>query len=324
MYKRQVNEILDFSKIDAGKLRIEAAEMCIEDVLDGALELVADRARAKGLALRLQKDASLPSHCISDPLRLRQILLNLLTNAVKFTERGEVTLQAKRQGDQLVFSVTDTGIGMSAEQLEHVFNPFQQADGSTTRRFGGTGLGLAICKRLLELMHGRIGVESRPGVGSRFEVRLPHVAPTSAPRSLDAGAATLPDRPLEGISILLAEDNEINQMVLEGNLTHDGARLVIVSDGASAVQRVATDGPGAFDIALMDIQMPVMDGYEAARRIRQFAPQLPIIGQTAHAFDEDRERCLAAGMVGYIAKPIDPQELVRLVLQVLDRRRRAL
>ncbi len=320
-----VNEILDFSKIDAGKLHIEATEMDVGDVLDGALQLVADRARTKGLDLRLHKAADLPARCISDPLRVGQILLNLLTNAVKFTESGSVVLAASREAGRLVFRVTDTGVGMSAEQLGYVFNPFQQADGSTTRRFGGTGLGLAICKRLLELMQGEIRVDSTPGVGSRFEVRLPCVepAPRLAPPVQATWPTAWPDKPLAGISILLAEDNEINQMVLEGNLTHDGARLVIVGDGAAAVERVATDGPQAYDIALMDIQMPVMDGYEAARRILRLAPDLAIIGQTAHAFDEDREKCLAAGMVGHIAKPIDPQALVRLVLEVLARRRRA-
>jgi PAS domain S-box-containing protein len=314
-----VNEILDFSKIDAGKLQVDAGEMVLGDVLGHALELVADRARAKGLDLRLEKAPGLPPACIGDALRLGQVLLNLLTNAVKFTEAGGVTLSASRQGGQLVFGVSDTGIGMTAEQLGYVFNPFQQADGSTTRKFGGTGLGLAICKRLIELMKGEIRVESTPGVGSRFEVRLPYVQPVPHPETVEAAPAALPRKPLAGISILLAEDDEINRMMLQVNLEDDGARLVMVGDGRAAVERVVGDGPAAYDIVLMDIQMPEMDGYEATRRILEVAPGLPVIGQTAHAFEEDRDKCLAAGMVAHIAKPIDPQALVKLVLRILAR-----
>jgi CheY-like chemotaxis protein len=319
-----VNEILDFSKIDAGKLQIEATEMSIGEVLEQSSALVADRARAKGLDLRLEKSGDLPERCIGDPLRIGQVVLNLLSNAVKFTEAGSISLTAARVDGQLLLRVTDTGIGMSEEQLAFVFNPFQQADGSITRKFGGTGLGLAICKRLVELMKGEIRVESKPGAGSCFEVRLPYVPPAAHEANSvpgDSGAEILPEKPLAGVSILLAEDDPINQMMLEANLVEDGARLVMVGDGKDAVERVISDGPGAFDIVLMDIQMPVMDGYEATRRILELAPGLPIIGQTAHAFDEERDKCLAAGMLAHIAKPIDPQALVRLVLKILALRR---
>jgi CheY-like chemotaxis protein len=315
-----VNEILDFSKIDAGKLQVEANEMSLGEALEHALELVADRARAKGLELRLEKAPDLPPTCIGDPLRLGQILLNLLSNAVQFTATGGVTLSAARQGRELLFRVTDTGIGMTADQLGYVFNPFQQADGSTTRKFGGTGLGLAICKRLVELMQGEIRVESTPGAGSMFEVRLPYVRTAPHPDTREATSVTLPDEPLAGLSILLVEDDPINQMMLEVNLEDDGARLVIVGDGATAVERIIADGPDAYDVVLMDIQMPVMDGYQATRRILELAPELPIIGQTAHAFDEDRDKCLASGMAGHIAKPIDPQALAALILEVVARR----
>lgn len=316
-----VNEILDFSKIDAGKLQIEETEMTVGDVLDGSLELVADRARAKGLVLCLEKASDLPLVCVGDPLHLGQVLLNLLTNAVKFTEAGSVTLSALLQGGQLVFRVTDTGIGMTPEQLGYVFNPFQQADGSTTRKFGGTGLGLAICKRLVDLMKGEIRVKSTPGAGSQFEVSLPYVRPAPSPASKAAVPMT-PDKPLAGISILLAEDDEINQMMLEVNLLDDGAQLVMVGDGSAAVERVIADGPEAYDVVLMDLQMPVMDGYEATRRILELVPGLPIIGQTAHAFGEDRDKCLAAGMFGHIAKPIDPQALAKLILQAVGTKHR--
>jgi PAS domain S-box-containing protein len=319
-----VNEILDFSKIEAGKLHIEANEMSLVEALDQALALVADRARAKGLGLRLERAADFPPSCIGDSLRFGQVLLNLLSNAIKFTEAGGVVLTAARRDAELVFRVEDTGIGMSEEQLGYIFNPFQQADGSTTRRFGGTGLGLAICKRILELMQGEIRVESRPGVGSRFEFRLPYVEPianasnvVAAPPLAPAVTATMPARPLAGLSILVAEDDPVNQMILDVNLSEDGARVAIVGDGGTAVERIVHDGPGAYDIVLMDIQMPGMDGYEAARRILALAPALPIVGQTAHAFGEDRDKCFAAGMVGHIAKPIDPAVLVQLVLRVV-------
>jgi CheY-like chemotaxis protein len=173
-------------------------------------------------------------------------------------------------------------------------------------------------------MQGEIRVESTVGAGSLFEVRLPYIEPAPHPAGTGhARPVTLPDKPLAGISILLAEDDPINQLMLEVNLEDDGAHLVIVGDGATAVERVIADGPQAYDIVLMDLQMPVMDGYEATRRILELAPGLPIIGQTAHAFDEDREKCLAAGMAAHIAKPIDPQALVTLVLRVLAERRRA-
>ena len=316
-----VNDILDFSKIDAGKLEVERTDMSVHEVLDGALQLVADRARTKGLHLRQERAADLPASSQGDPVRLGQVLLNLLTNAVKFTEFGSVTLSASRLGDELVFRVADTGIGMSTEQLRFIFDPFQQADSSTTRRFGGTGLGLAICKRLLELMQGDIRVESVPGRGSSFEVRLPYLRPVVDAVVRDKPAAALPDKPLAGLNILLAEDDELNQAMLTQVLEDDGARPTVVGNGALAVQRVILDGPLAYDLVLMDTQMPVMDGYEAARRILMLAPDLPIIGQTAHAFKQDRDHCLAMGMAGYISKPIDQDVLVRLVLQVLSERR---
>jgi PAS domain S-box-containing protein len=233
-----VNEILDFSKIDAGKLQVEANEMSLGEVLEHALELVAERARAKGLDLRLEKAPDLPPTCIGDPLRLGQVLLNLLTNAVKFTEPAASPCRPHARAGQLVFRVTDTGIGMTADQLGYVFNPFQQADGSTTRKFGGTGLGLAICKRLVELMQGEIRVESTPGAGShvRGAPALCAAGTASRPQGSDFGDAARQE-PLAGICILLAEDDPINQMMLEVNLEDDGARLVMVGDGATAVER---------------------------------------------------------------------------------------
>ncbi|HZX32192.1 MAG TPA: ATP-binding protein, partial [Rhodocyclaceae bacterium] len=310
-----LNDILDFSRIEAGKLPIDRVAFKLSETIDHAVDLVAERAREKGIALRVAKDAGLPAYCESDPLRLGQILLNLLSNAIKFTEAGGVTLTVSREGDTLVLSVSDTGIGMSAEQLERIFSPFEQGDSSTTRRFGGTGLGLAITQRIVVLMGGTIQASSAPGQGSTFDIRLPLVeaaAPQGAPVQRLAFAG---GRKLEGLTILVAEDNEINQMVLEENLKEEGARVVLADNGREAVDQVAEGGGDAFDLVLMDIQMPDMDGYQATREIQAIAPDLPVIGQTAHAGNEERTRCLAAGMAAHIAKPIDPEELIALVLQ---------
>ncbi len=313
-----IDEILDFSKIEAGKLSIERTKVMLRPVIGQAIDLVRDRARAKGLELRLDVAADLPVACVGDPLRIGQVLLNLLANAVKFTEAGSVVLSARRQGDQLLFRVVDTGLGMSEEQVGQLFNPFQQADGSTTRRFGGTGLGLAICKQLLDLMAGGIRVESRPGAGSLFEVTLPYVATDELagdPESARVAVTNRGERPLAGIAILVAEDDAINRAVLEDNLVEDGADVTMVVNGREAVERIRRDGGEAYDIVLMDVQMPDMDGYAATRLILDLAPNLPIVGQTAHAFGEERDKCFAAGMVGHIAKPIDPEALARVVLQ---------
>ncbi len=311
-----INEILDFSKIEAGKLTIEQVETQLKEVIEHALELVREQANAKHLDLRVELAPDLPQLCLSDPLHLGQVLLNILSNAVKFTGSGSVTLSASRSENQLIFTIADAGIGMNEAQLKQLFNPFEQGDGSLTRKYGGTGLGLAISKRILDLMGGDIRVESQPGAGSTFTFRVPyveaeaHVQATGSP-TVNRGRAA---RPLAGLSILVAEDEPINRMVLEESLSEDGARVVMVVNGSEAVERVKHEATNAFDIVLMDIQMPEMDGYEATRRILQIVPGLPILGQTAHALMEERDKCLAAGMVGHIAKPIDPDALVDLIL----------
>jgi PAS domain S-box-containing protein len=310
-----INDILDFSKLDAGKLDIEQTEVALEMIVDNSLELVRERAAAKGLDLRVELAPDLPRICISDPLRMGQVLLNILSNAVKFTEAGSVTLSLSCRGRMLVFRVVDTGIGMDAAQLELLFNPFQQADASATRKFGGSGLGLAISKRILELMGGDIRVDSQPGIGTSVEFCLPCVTAQKAPsaaRTAEAGGS--PDgKPLAGLSILAVDDESINRLILEEMLTDCGARVVTVDSGSAAVEQVAGAGPGAFDVVLMDIQMPEMDGYEASRRILELAPRLPVIAQTAHAFREELARCLAVGMVGHVTKPVDVEALVRTI-----------
>lgn len=318
-----INDILDFSKIEAGKLHIEQTAVAIAEVVDGAVEIVRDRADAKQLKLQIEIGVDVPQRCISDPLRIGQVLLNVLSNAIKFTEQGGIRLAITLRREQLVFTVSDSGIGMNEAQLADLFNPFQQADASATRRFGGTGLGLAISKRILELMHGEINVQSQSGAGTTVEFSVPYVAsasPENGPLVASGVATKTVERPLAGLSFLVAEDEVINQSILEENLIEDGARVVMVSNGREAVERVLRDGRDAFDIVLMDIQMPEMDGYEATRRILELAPDLPIIAQTAHAFIEEREKCLAAGMIGHVAKPIEADALLDLVRQLLPER----
>jgi CheY-like chemotaxis protein len=307
-----VNDILDFSRIEAGKLPLERVAVDLRRLVSEAGNLVVERAHAKGVELLIEPDMDLPYACQGDPMRLSQILANLLSNAVKFTLKGRVTLRAGREGGSLVFRVADTGIGMSAEQIERLFSPFEQADGSTTRKFGGTGLGLSIARRLAELMGGTIRVQSALGEGSRFELRIPYL-PAEDMGGSAAGVLTAEAKRLAGVSILVAEDNELNRFVLQEMLVEEGAKVALVADGQQAVDRVLREGAGAWDIVLMDIQMPVLDGLEATRRILSLAPDLPIVGQTAHAMTEERDKCRAAGMVAHLAKPIDLDELVVVV-----------
>jgi len=312
-----INDILDFSKIEAGRLSLEQVPVVLPDLLREAIELHDEAAANRGLSLRLTLAAGLPEACLADALRLGQVLSNLLSNAIKFTPAGSVSLYAGMEGNELLLSISDTGIGMTPEQVSRLFTPFEQADGSTTRKFGGTGLGLAITQRLVHLMGGQISVHSRPGEGSKFEVRLP-LLEVSIP-TLASAQAYLPlptgQERLVGLSILVVEDDEINRVVLEEMLGGEGARVTLAENGRIAIERVIREGPDSFDAVLMDVQMPEMDGLEATRRIRHLAPQLPVIGQTAHALAQEKERCLASGMVDHVAKPVDLNDLVAVILR---------
>ena len=319
-----VNDVLDFSKIEVGKLLVEQRPISPRALAEEAVALLRARAAEKHIALDLAFDAALPERCVGDGLRTQQVLVNLLSNAIKFTETGGVDVWvrvdtgAEDQAAQMVYRVTDSGIGIEPEHLKHLFDAFQQADTSTTRRFGGTGLGLAISRRLAELMGGDVLVRTEPGVGSVFELRLPFVAaPEGMPEQAPDAAWGDTPRRLEGVRVLVAEDNEVNQIVLERALELEGAITTLVGDGRQAVNRVLADGRQAWDIVLMDIQMPEMDGYEATRRILELAPDLPVIGQTAHAMLDERRECLAAGMVDHIAKPIDFKLLVDMIVRQL-------
>jgi PAS domain S-box-containing protein len=321
-----INDILDFSKVEAGKLELESIDMDVRGGVDECARLLGLQAHAKGLELEVSCDPELPQSLRGDPNRLRQILLNLGGNAVKFTNQGSVRIsigvvEATAQDVLVRFEVRDSGIGIPRDRLESLFKPFTQVDASTTRRFGGTGLGLSIVRRLVELMHGTCGVDSEPGIGSRFwfTARFGQCAPVEA--AADAGArvavasegadsqCAVPHRRL-----LMAEDNIVNQRVAARMLEKMGYSVDVVPDGREAVAAWAR---GGYDAVLMDCQMPEMDGYAATREIRRRengAARIPIIALTAHAIKGADEECFTAGMDHYITKPID-RDLLRKCLE---------
>jgi PAS domain S-box-containing protein len=307
-----VNDILDFSKIEAGQLTIETIAFDLEPLVTACRDLVAEGAAKKGLTIDARLEGG-PVMLLGDPTRLRQVILNLLTNAVKFTDKGGVRVVAQYRQDSglLRVSVSDTGIGIAPEKLALVFERFSQADGSIARRYGGTGLGLTICKRLVELMGGRMDVRSEAGHGSTFSFELPL-------RRITAQDQPLPrpdNRPVQASSpmrVLLAEDNFLNQVVIAAMLEKLGHQVTVVGDGAAAVSAVG--GDLQFDVVLMDVQMPGMDGLTATRAIREAEAvrktrPLPIIGLTANSMSEDRDRCHAAGMDSHVAKPVEWKSL---------------
>ncbi|MBF0471306.1 MAG: PAS domain S-box protein, partial [Gammaproteobacteria bacterium] len=324
---RIINDILDFSKIEADKLEIEYLPFSLNQSLDHLRNLVTVEVERKGLVLAITLDPRLPDAVVGDPHRLGQILLNLTNNAIKFTEKGGVTLrvdfdQADESNLLVHFAVSDSGIGMSERQLSRLFQSFSQADASTTRKYGGTGLGLTISKRLTEMMGGEMWVESVDGEGSTFHFTLPfEIAAAGAVISGGGGA------PLETAMvsfsgnprILLVEDNEINSQVAQELLEMVRLEVTVVENGQLAVERVEEE---AFDLVLMDIQMPVLDGYGATQKIRErfSTTRLPVIAMTANAMGEDRERALEAGMNDHIPKPIDPATLYQVLQRWLPQR----
>jgi signal transduction histidine kinase/ActR/RegA family two-component response regulator len=306
-----LNDILDFSKIDAGKLDLEQTTFDLDEVLQSTVKPLAVRARQQGLAFRATLEPDVPKTVVGDPTRVRQILLNLTGNAVKFTERGSVVLRCTAEPldasrVRVHVTVSDTGIGIAPDKIGLIFEAFSQEDGSTTRRYGGTGLGLAICAKLAEQMGGRVWAESTPGTGSVFHF----TAIFGVPVSVVAEAATAPAGEAAAsmpLRVLVAEDNSVNQVLARRLLEKQGHTVFMASDGREAVDLFQRHSP---DVVLMDVQMPNMNGFDATAAIRLLpGGNLPIIAMTANAMQGDRELCLAAGMSGYLSKPVRPREL---------------
>jgi CheY-like chemotaxis protein/anti-sigma regulatory factor (Ser/Thr protein kinase) len=323
-----IDDILDLSKIEAGKLEVEHIQCSPCRILSEVASLMRVRADAKNLTLEVEYDGPIPRTIQSDPTRLRQILINLAGNAIKFTEAGKVRLAARvlvaaSDGPKMHFEVVDSGIGMSQEQVARLFKPFSQVDASTTRKYGGTGLGLTISKRLAGKLGGDITVKSAVGEGSTFTVTV-GTGPLQGVAWLDDPAeATIltdldkkPSAPEVKLDcrVLLAEDGLDNQRLIAFLLEKAGAQVVVADNGRIAydLALAARDQGMPFDIILMDMQMPVMDGYEATARLRQAGHTGPIIALTAHAMSTDRNACLQAGCDDYATKPIDRKKLIEL------------
>jgi signal transduction histidine kinase/ActR/RegA family two-component response regulator len=315
-----VDTILDFSRIETGKLALESIQFSLRETLNPTIRTLALRAHEKHLELNYRVSPEVPETLVGDPGVLRQIIMNLVGNAIKFTESGAVSVRVEGQSEEvgracLHFTVEDTGIGIPVESQTRIFDAFAQADSSTTRLYGGTGLGLTISRRLVEMMGGRIGLRSTPGKGAAFDftVWMGKAGQTNpravAPLSPPGIHLPLPER-RTGFHILLAEDNRVNQMLAVRLLEKRGHHVQVAGDGREALEKLGT---ADFDLVLMDVQMPVMGGFEATAAVRGIekstGKHIPILALTAHAVPGDRERCLAAGMDGYVAKPIHPEEL---------------
>lgn len=337
-----VDAIMEFAQIEAGKMDLEVVPLNLPGILESLHNRFGRLCREKGIALDMHLEHDVPEGLMGDPVRLRQVLGHLLSNAVNFTHSGGVSLDCRleERGNSMAtlrFTVQDSGVGISDEQMDMLFNPFPQAENLSTRSYAGAGLGLVICRRMMELMGGSISVQSAPGKGSIFTLHCPFILPVGKDEAQSAaGAASAfaliedPEKAaqtLKGRSILLVEDNDINQEIAVELLEQTGARVTVAENGAVAVNLVREslvphdDGPPTipFDLILMDIQMPVMDGYTASRTLREMGVTTPILAMTARAFVEERARCLAAGMNDHISKPVEIATLYTIIARWLRR-----
>jgi len=308
-----LNDILDLSKIDAGKLEIETLPFSLRTLMEEACRTFSFQAKQKGLRLSCITSADAPDSWVGDPGRLRQVLLNLIGNAIKFTESGSITALASTGPSELRFEVKDTGIGIPVVKQSEIFEAFSQVDGSITRRFGGTGLGLTICSRLVERMGGAISVRSALDEGSTFAFTV-HAEQRDG--IIEQATVAESRAPLAPLRILVAEDNKVNQAVVSRMLQRAGHTVAIAENGQEAAEMCSS---GRFDLVLMDIHMPVLDGFEATTRIREMdrskGIHTPLVALTANAMTGDRERCLRAGMDGYMAKPVSREVLLETIAQ---------
>ncbi|WP_419176553.1 response regulator [Desulfosediminicola sp.] len=327
-----INDILDFSKIESGKMRLDPVDFDLKDLLDNCMAMFALSAKEKGISLKCKQSPDLPRYIRTDSIRLMQILINLISNGVKFTDRGTVTLEVsclnhKADNEAYIkFSVIDTGIGIEPHKQNLIFESFSQADSSMTRKYGGTGLGLAISSKLSELMGSRIYLESTPGEGSIFWfVSIVELVPEK--NNEIASATSLispPDNAVRlppGIRVLLAEDEPINQTLAVALLTKMGTSVTAVSDGLAVLREISAN---SYDLVLMDLQMPKLNGFDTTRAIRELdgpAAITPIVALTAHARAEDRQKCLQAGMDDYLSKPIDFAQLETTLYRQLSHRK---
>jgi CheY-like chemotaxis protein len=314
-----INDILDFSKIEARKLAMQKLPFNLRETVQATIKDLSLRARQKELSLLCRFGPEVPENVIGDSGRLRQILMNLIGNAVKFTQQGKITVLVRKSAEDdalLHFSVSDTGIGIAAEKQKSIFEAFVQADSSATRLYGGTGLGLSIASQLAALMGGRIWLESEAGKGSTFHftAQLETIADAQLPAKLPVQPDAPAARAKEALRILIAEDNPVNSRLAMRLVEKQGHRAVSVASGREALEALERE---RFDLVLMDLQMPEMDGFETTRIIRErergSERHVPIIAMTAHAMSGDRERCLAAGMDNYISKPVDRSRLFAVI-----------